>query len=232
MKWARIMMLLGVATLVVWSCSSDNPAGPTTLPEAGSNSLLVQGEINGTEDIGSGPFSTSFLVTVQDSLGQPVNDAPVNMVHDQLGAIALPWNTLVPGEYSASASDYTEGLYMLSVRRGTDSLINGYVTAPDIHVILFPTTADTLQQDQPFTVTWSRQAPAASFEIETRDFGPALSTGSGADTGSYVIPASFNIRDDQRVRVWRSNTTVLNTGLAGSTLQAEIRNAVEPIVVE
>jgi hypothetical protein len=98
--------------------------------------------------------------------------------------------------------------------------------------ITFPTTSDTLQQDESFTATWSRQNPAAIVEIETLDFGPSLSTGIGADSGSSMIPASFNPRDDQRVRIWRSNSIMLITGRAGSTFEAEIRNAVEPMVVQ
>ena len=73
---------------------------------------------------------------------------------------------------------------------------------------------------------------AEAIEVETRDFGPSLSSGIGADSGSYLIPASFNNRDDQRIRVWRSNATPLTTGLAGSAIEARIRNAVEPIVVQ
>ena len=92
--------------------------------------------------------------------------------------------------------------------------------------------ADTLAQDQPFTVTWIRAAQAETIEVETRDFGPSLTAGSGADSGSYLIPASFNNRDDQRIRVWRSNSTPLIWGLSGSAFEARIRNAVEPIVVQ
>lgn len=232
MKRRNIFWIIVATAMATWSCSSDKVNAPSTPTEAGTHSLLIVAEINGQEDIGSGQFSTAYLVSVQDSLGQPVNDAQVSLAHSQLGTIALPWDTLVPGQYSASSSGYTEGTYTLSVVRGTDWLLNGRVAAPDIHLILFPTVADTLQQDQPFTVTWSRQAVAGAVEIETLDFGPSLSSGLGADDGSFQIPASFNTRNDQRVRVWRSNTTVLNTGLPGSSLSAVIRNAVEPIVVQ
>lgn len=233
MKRAVTIGILGAAALLVWSCGSDRKIiDPFAVVETGTSSLLIVAEINGAEDIGSGTFSTSYLVTILDSLNQPVNDAVVTLVHGQLGTIALPWNSLTPGSYSASASSYTEGAFLLNVVRGTDWLVNAQVTAPDLHLITFPTVADTLQADQPFDVTWSRVTAAASITVETRDFGPALSAGVGADNGSYLVPASLNIRDDQRVRVWRTNSTVLNTGLPGSSFSAEIRNAIEPIVVE
>jgi len=229
------LILFGLsATLVaVSACSTDNITDPATLTRgAGSVSLLVVGEINGREDIGSGTFSTSYRVDVHDSLGQPVDDASVSFVHTLWGTVSVPWDSVTPGRYQAGHTDYAEGSYLLHVRRGTDSLVYALVSAPDIHTILFPTTADTLLQDQAFTATWSHTSAAEVIEVETRDFGPSLSAGANADSGAYVIPASFNNRNDQRVRIWRSNSSPLTSGLAGSSLKAEIRNAVEPIVVE
>jgi hypothetical protein len=224
---------ISVAVVAVSACTTDNITDPATVAGgAGSVSLLVVSEINGSEDIGSGTFSTSYRVDVRDSLGQPVDDADVIFEHTLVGTVSVPWDSVTPGRYQASHADYTEGLYVLHVRRGTDSLVYALITAPDIHTILYPTTADTLQQDQAFTVTWSRTAASEIVEIETRDFGPTLSTGASADSGAYPIPASFNTRDDQRIRIWRSNSTPLISGLSGSSLKAEIRNAVEPIVVQ
>jgi len=227
-----LVCALSVALVSVWACNSDNIIDPAIPAGAGSVSLLVVAEIDGTEDIGSSTFSTSYLVDVHDTLGQPVNDAAVVFTNTQAGTVAVPWDSVTPGRYQASHTDYFEGLYTMHVRRGTDSLVYALVVAPDIHNILFPTAADTLQQDQPFTVTWSRAAAAEAVEIETRDYGPNLSAGAAADSGAFLIPASFNNRDDQRIRVWRSNFTPLISGLAGSSLTAEIRNAVEPIVVQ
>lgn len=234
MKSGWIHGTLAAAALLLAACGSDNkPTGPGISGETGSTSLLVVAEVRGQEDIGSGQFSTAFRVNISDSAAQGINDAAVTIYHATLGAIQLPWDSITPGQYSASANVYEAGLYTLNVRRGSDSLVNARVIGPDLHAIVAPSAGDTLQQDQPFNVIWTRLTAAAKVEVETLDYGPVLATDAGAaDTGSYQVPASFVPRDDQRIRVYRSNQTLLTRGLPGSTFEAEIRNAVEPIRVQ
>ena len=234
MKSGWIHGSLVAAALALAACGSDSkPTGPGIAGEAGSASLLIVAQVRGQEDIGSGQFSTAFVVNISDSAAQAVNDAAVTLYHATLGTIQLPWDSITPGQYSASANAYQAGTYTLNVRRGSDSLVNARVISPDLHVIVAPSAGDTLQQDQPFNVIWTRVAAAARVEVETLDYGPVLATDAGvADTGSYQVPASFVPRDDQRVRVYRSNQTQLTRGLPGSTFEAEIRNAVEPVRVQ
>ena len=230
----KVLKEVGVAiavSIAVSACSSDKPSGPGTSPEVGSNSLQVVADINGS-DVGGGLFTTSFQVVVSDSFSAPVNDANVTISHSQVGVLNLVWDSITPGTYTAAVANYNQGTYTLNVVRGTDSLTNGRVYAPDIHTFLFPTLTDTLRQDTSFTVLWSRGFAADEIQIETRDFGPLLITGTVADNGSYLIPASFTPRTDQRIRIWRGNSTVLTTGRAGSDFEAEIRNSIEPIVVQ
>ena len=232
MKTLRTCIAAVVVPIAIWSCGSDKPIGPGSITESGSNSLQVNADINGT-DIGGGFFATNMIVVVRDSFSLPVNDAVVTINHGSFGTMTLPWDSLVPGQYTSVLLSYDEGDYTLNVTRGTDFISNARIFGPDIHSILYPTSADTLRQDSAFTVLWSRTNAADAVEIETRDYGPTLVTGTGSiDDGSFEIPASMTARSDQRIRIWRSNTTVLTTGWPGSDFEVVIRNSVESIVVQ
>lgn len=225
-------MLVIFVIMLLGACGGDsNSVNPITTTETGSTSLLVNAEVNGSDE-GAGLFKTDFKVTVTDSLSAAVNDAVVTIKHSNLGIIIIDWDTQQPGVYTASVSGYQPGTYTLNVSRGTDFITNGRVVGPDIHTITFPTLTDTLQLDTAFTVLWDRQSAADIVEIETRDYGPILSTDVGAtDDGSFDISPSPTVRDDQFVRITRSNVVTLTKGLAGSEFEANIRNSVEPLVV-
>jgi len=232
MRVIKISCAMFITALMLSGCGGDSSTGSIPIFETGSKSLFVTAEIDGL-DQGGGVFLTDYSVDVFDSLGVPVNDAIVKISHSQLGTSTLVLKPDSLGTYELfSQSGYSHGTYTLNVSRGTDYISNGFVFAPDIHMILYPTTSDILKQDSAFAVLWSRQYKADLVEIETRDFGPILATDIGyPDIGSYIITASFNPRTDQRVRIKRSNSVVLITGLAGSSFKVEIRNTVEPIVV-
>ena len=232
MRFSKMYLIVALMSLVTVSCGSDSATDPVEIPEVGSNSLLVIADVNGS-DIGQGVFTTSFIVDVSDSLGADVTDAIVTINHSVLGVVTLAMDTLIPGRYWATNNNYYAGTYWVSVRRGTDSLVNGRVFGPDLHTITYPTTSDTLFTDVAFTVLWTRIYSTETVEIETRDFQTTLSTSTKSpDTGSYSIPSGGSARNDQRVRVKRINSTVLTTGRTGSNFEASIRNSVEPIVVQ
>lgn len=231
MKVIKVSCAILLTALLLSGCGGGDSTGPTAIFEIGSSSLLVTANIDGL-DQGGGIFTTNYIVSVFDSLGTPVNDAIITISRSQLGTITLALDIANPGTYIVSQSGYSFGTYTLNVSRGTDFIANASVFAPDIHTILYPTTSDTLRQDAAFTVLWNRQYKADLVEIETRDFGPVLATDVGfPDIGSYIIPASFNPRTNQRVRIKRSNSVTLISGLAGSSFTAEIRNTAEPIIV-
>jgi len=231
MKFLTRSFLILATAMLLSACGSDNGTGSAIVPESGSSSLMVNAEVNGS-DAGSGLYTTDFEVTIADSLGAAVNNATVTISHSTLGVISIAWDTLQPGVYSASRNSYTSGTYTLNVTRGTESLRNGRVVAPDLHSITFPTLSDTIAVNMPITTLWTRLAPAQIVEVETRDLLPMLASSIGdSDDGSFVIPASTTLRDDQRIRIKRSNMTTLTTGRTGSTFKASIRNAVEPLVV-
>lgn len=228
MKLTTTLLLIGCVAIML-GCGSD-PTAPT--PESGSTTLLVNADVEG-EDAGGGTFTTKFEVTLADNGGAPVNDAVVTIKHAALGTTTLAWDTLQPGVYTASASGYQPGTYTLDVSRGTDFLFNGRVNGPDIHTITYPTLTDTIPRNTPIVVLWDRVFAAGQVEIETRDYGPVLSSDVGdTDDGSYDLPGSNTRRDDQFIRLTRSNTTVLTTGRAGSDFEASIRNSISPLVVD
>ena len=111
-------------------------------------------------------------------------------------------------------------------------LVDGRVIATGLHVITFATLTDSIAINLALTTLWTRQVPAQIVEVETRDLQPTLASSVGdSDDGSFIIPASSTPRNDQRIRIKRSNVTTLTKGMVGSTFKAEIRNAVEPLVV-
>lgn len=220
-------LLLIASVAIMLGCGSD-PVSPN--PETGSSTLLVNAYVRG-EDAGSGTFTSEFRVTVEDNTGAAVNDATVSINHASLGTVNLTWNN--PSQvYEASMSGYQPGVYTLNVSRGTDSLMNARVMGPDIHTITYPTLTDTIPLNTPIVVTWDHVQIAQQVEIATRDYGPTLSSSVGdSDDGTFDLPGSSTVRDDQYIRLTRSNTTSLTTGLPGSDFEASIRNTVEPLVV-
>lgn len=213
------------------ACGSDS-TNPNAIVQTGSNSLIVNADVDAS-DQGGGQFQTDFSVILQDSLSAVVTDALVNMWHSAIGSIQLTHDTLNPGTYNASRNTYTQGTYSLTISRGTDIVANVFVVAPDLHTITFPTTSDTLAVNTAFTVLYNRLVAADIVEVETRDWGPTLSTSVGeTDDGSFVVAASNTTRDDQRVRVWRRNSTDITVAWSASTFDARIRNSVSPIVVQ
>ncbi len=228
-SFLAILLVLSFAT-VLTGCGGSNTVDSNLPVETGSNSLVVIAEVEGT-DAGPGLFTTQFKVTLLDSLNAPVTDATVSITRSTLGATSLTWDTLTASDYTASVSGYYPGNYTLNIQRGTDYLANGRVYAPDIHIITYPRTSIIIPINTSMTVEWTRNSEANFVKVETRDYGPVLSTALGdTDDGSIVIPGSSKIRNNQRVQVTRSNDVTLTKGLAGSSFIVSIRNSVFPVI--
>lgn len=228
MRNVKLFLLVILSGLFFWSCSGNKSTNPVVIsPGTGSYSLFVTAEIDGF-DVGGGLFQTDILVVVRDSFNLPVTNATVTLNHSVLGNLTLAHDNANPGQYPRTINNYYSGTYTLNVVRGTDNISNARMFAPDIHAMVFPTTSDTLKNDSSFTVIWNRAYVAGVAEVETRDFASGLTD----DDESLVVPASFNPRNDQRVRIWRRNTVSLTGGRPGSFFAAEIRNSVEPILVQ
>ncbi len=223
-----ILLVLSLVLLIL-GCSSSNTVNSIMPTETGSATLLVNADVEGIY-AGAGLFTTSFTVTLLDTANAPVINAAVSITHSMIGATNLTWDTLT-STYTASSSGFEPGLYTLNIVRGTDYLYNGRVYGPDIHTITFPTLSDTIPLNTPITALWTRTTTAELVEVETRTYGPALSTSVGdTDDGSFMIPGSSAPHDDQFVWITRSNDVVLTRGLSGSTFRAAIRNSISPLI--
>lgn len=224
-----LLVTLAISSLLI-GCGSDS-TNSTLVNPTGSNSLFIDADVSGS-DQGNGLFQTTYSVVLQDSLGAIVIDAVVTMTNASVGVLTLVHDTTNPGTYDLSRSGYTSGTYILNITRDSDFVANVAVVAPDLHVITFPTVSDTLMSDVSFTALWTRSVVAVVVTLETRDYGPTLSSSIGdTDDGSFIVPSGGTVRDDQRVRIWRKNSTSISVAWTGSTFDAEIRNSVSPIVV-
>jgi hypothetical protein len=226
-----LLFALTVLAVGLAGCGGDKGTGgiPGILPPSGgtgSGTILANVDISGT-DVGPGAMVTDFIADLQDTLNAPINNATVTLNNANLGNIGLARDTLVPGRYRAFLNAYVPGSYTLTVTRGTESISNATVTAPVLHTITYPTPTDTLPRSA-FNVLWSRSVRADTAEVETRDYGPALTS----DDGNFTVPVNPGPQTDQRIRVRRINTILLAGGRLGSSLVARVRVTSEPVVVQ
>ena len=229
MKHLKTAILISLSAFLLSSCGGGKSTGPGTNPDpgTGSNSLVVTALVSGVA-AGAGVFTSSFSVTVLDSMAVAVNDAQVTINHAAFSVMTLVQDPLQPGVYTGTANSYNPGAYTLNVTRGTDIVSNAIVNGPDVHTITAPTTTDVLSSGLSFNVTWTSAAAATEAEIQTKDLAATIT----ADNGAFSVPASSVARVDQEVTVRRRNSVTPGGGRAGSTFKAEISVSVQPLVVK
>ncbi len=213
-----------IATLVACG-KATGPAAERNNPGTGTTSLRVAASISAAD--AKGGFVTDFQVSLSDAQGLPVSDATVTIQNDELGEVNL-LEGKAAGVYRAKRDSFPGGDFRLDVVSGDDRVENVVVGGIGIHEITAPLADSTVTAGEPLTVSWDAPALARSVEIETRDY----ESGVLPDNGSAVIPAEDNVdRDKQRIRVYRTNTVDIVSGLPDSELELRIRNTVEPITV-
>jgi hypothetical protein len=222
---------VGMALLVALAgCGRSIPTEPTSAPpppETGSNTLLVEAGIAGS-DLPTGGFTTEFTARVRDGHGVAVSDATV-LLYTPGGMVQLIEQPGAAGTYHCSTGEYVPGTYSLTVYSGSDRVSGVRVVAPDVHQILSPAAYDTVVAGSDLEIDWSRSAPTQEVVVETLDYNGAV----GEDAGATTIPSSGDPpRTDQRIRVIRSNLATMSGGLPGSRLTASIRNSVEPVIAQ
>ncbi len=221
-----LIAALGV-TLAGCGGSPTSPAVERNDTGSGTQTMKVTGNIEG-QDVPGG-FVTEFDVALRTATGTPISGATVTVKNNTLGTVNLLETGVGSGDYEATVNTFAPGDYRLDVVRGSDNVKDVVVGGMSAHAITSPLANDTLSAALPMVVTWTRPSQAAGADVETRDFGVE----GIADGGSFTIPAADNdARNDQRVRLWRFNRVDIAGGLFGSRLKLEIRNTVEPVVVQ
>lgn len=228
----RAGWLLGsVATLLITAgCGGDNgvkPHAPAPPAAPGAGSLVIQASATGV-DVGGGAFTTDFEAIVTDTLGASVSGATVAITDDG-GSIALVEEVGTPGTYRASRAGLPSGTLMLDLTAGEAQLLGATVSAPDLHMITSHGPNDVIQSSNPIHLTWSRAAAATEAVVETKNY----QGGPETDDGTKTIPTPGNpARNDQAIRVTRTNRAAISGAASGSTFAASVRNSVEPIVAQ
>ena len=225
-RWLGVVAWLAAAWLVT-GCGGDAtaPAVERNDPGTGTRTMLVRAEIEAKDEPAG--FVTDFGVTLRDAQGAPISGAVVTVRNPNLGTVTLA--EADPGDYVAQRFGFASGDYRLDVVRGADEVRGVVVGGIAAHAIVVPARNDTVPAGQPLVVRWTVPSEAAGADVQSRDY---LAEGI-PDTGSHTIPGSFlRARPDERIRVWRFNRVEIAGDLFGSHLRLEVRNTVEPVVVQ
>ena len=227
MKKGTFLTLAAIAVGVTACGGGTDPVIERNSPGTGTLTLEVKADIDANDVVGG--FITDFDVTVKDAAGNAVSGATVTIENSSIGTLTLLETSAGSGDYTATRNVFPNGDFELNVIRGTDNVENVVLGGPGVHTITSPTANDTVPALQALTVLWDRPSQAVSAELETRDY----TSGVLPDTSAAVVPASQNeARPDQRIQVYRFNEVSIVGGLPGSRLKVEVRQTVEPIVVQ
>lgn len=221
-------LVLGVMAGTLIACGGGTePTVERNDPGTGTLTLKVTADIDANDVVGG--FITDFTVDVEDAAGNPVSLATVTIKNSLLGEITLLETSAGSGKYTAVRNSFPNGDFELNVVRGTDNVQGVILGGPGVHTITAPLANATVTALQSLIVTWNSPSQAKSAEVETRDYGPVVVP----DTGAAMVPALENVaRVDQRIRVFRFNEVGINGGLPGSRLKVEVRQTVEPVIIQ
>jgi hypothetical protein len=233
-RWIPVVstwtLVSGIALVMAVGCgggggSTKNPVAPPP-PGSAAGSIAVQASIVAL-DSAPGTFSTDYVATLADTLGDALPGATVT-VTDASGTVTLVEDGGLPGTYRASRTGFASGTFTLEVTADTVQ-ITGTVTGPDLHGITSHAPNQVIQASNPIHLTWSRAAAATQAIIETKNY----QSGAESDDGAKTIPTPGNPpRNDQQIRVTRLNRAPIAGALAGSMLSASLRVSVGPIVAQ
>ena len=227
MRKKTFLTLAAIGVGVTACGGGTDPIVERNNPGTGTLTLRVTADIDASDVVGG--FITDFDVTVEDAAGAPVSGATVTIQNSSLGTLTLLETSAGSGDYTATRNSFPGGDFELNVIRATANVENVVLGGPGVHTITSPSANDTVLASQALTVSWDRPSQALTAELETRDYA----SGVLLDTGTAVVPVAENVaRPDQRVRVFRFNEVAIAGGLPGSRMRVEVRQTVEPIVVQ
>ena len=221
-------LVLGVMAGTLVACGSGtDPVIDRNDPGTGTLTLKVVADIDATDVVGG--FVTDFQVDVEDAAGNPISAAIVTINNSSLGEITLLETNAGSGRYVAVRNSFPDGDFELNVVRGTDNVQGIILGGPGVHTITAPLANASVTALQSLIVTWTAPSQARSAELETHNYGPVVVP----DTGAATIPAlEIQARPDERIRIYRFNEVDISGALIGSRLRVEVRQTVEPVVVQ
>ncbi len=221
-------LVLGVMAGTLLACGSGtDPVVERNDPGTGTLTLRVNADIDANDVVGG--FITDFDVEVTDAGGLPISGAIVTINNSSLGEITLLETAVGSGKYTAVRNGFPDGDFELNVVRGTDNVQGVILGGPGVHTITAPLANASVTALQSLIVTWTAPSQARSAELETRDYGPVVVP----DTGAAMIPSlELEARIDERIRIYRFNEVDISGALIGSRLRVEVRQTVEPVVVQ
>ncbi len=221
-------LVLGVMAGTLVACGGGTePTVERNDPGTGTLTLKVTADIDAKDVVGG--FITDFEVVVEDAGGNPISGATVTIKNPSIGEITLLETSAGSGEYTAVRNTFPSGDFELNVVRGTDNIQGVILGGPGIHTITAPLADASVTALQDLIVTWNSPSQAKSAELETRDYGPVVVP----DTGAAMVPSLENVaRADQRIRIYRFNEVGINGGLPGSRMKVEVRQTVEPVIIQ
>ncbi len=221
-------LVLGVMAGTLVACGGGTePTVERNDPGTGTLTLKVTADIDAKDVVGG--FITDFEVVVEDAGGNPISGATVTIKNPSIGEITLLETSAGSGEYTAVRNTFPSGDFELNVVRGTDNIQGVILGGPGIHTITAPLADASVTALQTLIVTWNSPSQAKSAELETRDYGPVVVP----DTGAAMVPSLENVaRADQRIRIYRFNEVGINGGLPGSRMKVEVRQTVEPVIIQ
>ncbi len=221
-------LVLGIMAGTLIGCGGGTePVVERNDPGTGSLTLKVTADIDAKDVVGG--FITDFDVDVEDAGGNPVSGATVTIKNPSIGEITLLETSAGSGQYTAVRNTFPDGDFELNVVLGTDNVQGVILGGPGIHTITTPLADASVTALQSLIVTWNSPSQAKSAELETRDYGPVVVP----DTGAAMVPSMENVaRADQRIRIYRFNEVGINGGLPGSRMKVEVRQTVEPVIIQ
>lgn len=227
MKYMRYLTTVLAAMSVAACGDGTGPAVERNEPGTGTRTMLVTADLE-AQDVPGG-FVTAMDIQLRDAQGNPLSGATVTIRNGTLGTVNLLEDGAGSGSYKATVNSFPSGDFRLDATRGTDLVEGVVVGGLATHTITSPLQNATVPANQPLVVQWSRPTEAAGADLETSDF----SADGIPDLGEYTVPAAdVKARTDLRIRLWRYNQVQIAGGLAGSRLKLEVRNTVEPVIVQ
>ncbi len=225
----KMLAFVGLSAVVLIAASGDGLADPAidrNNPGTGTGTLDIRADVDAFDEAGG--FVTEFSVQVRDGMGKPVTGATVTISNAGFGEVTL-LDPSALGNYVARRSAFHEGDFTLRIVSGSNGVEGVVLGGPGIHMITEPAADSKVDAGQPLTVRWDVPSQARSAEVESRDFGPFLLP----DTGAVIIPGWSNpAGENQRIRVFRFNEVDIAGGLFGSRMRVEVRQSVNPLIVE